>query len=100
MHNSKNSSGSASDTNDSKLSVFQTLTLTLAALLAFAGNSRLYQLALAKNAIDPATFTIARLLTAIAVLCVLVAITQRNPSTLNSDKREVPRLCSAAYFWS
>jgi drug/metabolite transporter (DMT)-like permease len=95
-NNSKNSSRSASNTDDSRHSVFQTLALTLAALLAFAGNSVLCRLALAENAIDPATFTVVRLLSGIAVLCTLVAITQRNPPTLASDKRGMPGSWCAA----
>ncbi|WP_323752997.1 DMT family transporter [Marinobacter sp.] len=50
---------------------------TVFALLAFAGNSVLCRLALGGNAIDAASFTIIRLLSGIAVLMVLVAMTKR-----------------------
>ncbi|MBJ6136404.1 DMT family transporter [Marinobacter litoralis] len=50
---------------------------TVFALLAFAGNSVLCRLALGGNAIDAASFTIIRLLSGIAVLMVVIAITKR-----------------------
>jgi drug/metabolite transporter (DMT)-like permease len=78
MHNSKSDNNRASKTGNSGPSVVQTLALTFTALLAFAGNSVLCRLALADKTIDPATFTVTRLLSGMAVLGILVAFTQRN----------------------
>ncbi|QBM18705.1 hypothetical protein MARI_28470 [Marinobacter sp. JH2] len=50
---------------------------TVFALLAFAGNSVLCRLALGENAIDAASFTTIRLLSGIAILMVVVAITKK-----------------------
>lgn len=51
---------------------------TILALFAFAGNSVLCRLALGENAIDAASFTSIRLLSGIAVLAVILKITQSN----------------------
>lgn len=56
--------------------------LTLLALLAFAGNSLLCRAALRDTAIDPASFTLLRILAGAAVLAVLVAL--RSPAALRA----------------
>lgn len=50
---------------------------TILALLAFAANSVLCRLALAEGAIDAAGFTLIRLLSGVAVLVLIVLLTQR-----------------------
>jgi drug/metabolite transporter (DMT)-like permease len=60
--------------------VYKTLTLTLLALLAFAGNSVLCRLALGEQAIDATSFTAIRLLSGIFILVILWAITARQPA--------------------
>ncbi len=58
----------------------KTLTFTLLALLAFAGNSVLCRLALGEQAIDATSFTAIRLLSGIFILVILWAITARQPA--------------------
>ena len=53
---------------------FRTVFLSLLALIAFAGNSVLCRLALTEPSIDPASFTLARLLSGIAALWVLLVL--------------------------
>jgi len=55
----------------------KTITATIFALLAFAGNSVLCRLALGENTIDAASFTSIRLLSGIVVLAVILKISQR-----------------------
>lgn len=56
------------------------LLLTLLALIAFAGNSVLCRWALAEYRLDPATFTLLRLISGALMLAVLVWLTQRKRS--------------------
>ena len=56
--------------------------ITTLALLAFAGNSILCRLALGDGAIDPAGFTIIRLLSAIVMLVLLTQLRQRQSQPL------------------
>ena len=53
---------------------FRTVFLSLLALIAFAGNSVLCRLALTESSIDPASFTLARLLSGIAALWMLLVL--------------------------
>ena len=53
---------------------FRTVFLSLLALIAFAGNSVLCRLALTEPSIDPASFTLARLLSGIAALWMLLVL--------------------------
>ena len=55
----------------------KTITSTIFALLAFAGNSVLCRLALGENTIDAASFTNIRLLSGIVVLALILKMTQR-----------------------
>ncbi len=57
------------------------LTLTVLAMLAFAGNSLLCRLALRRTAIDPASFTSARILSGALVLWLLVRLVERQPNS-------------------
>jgi drug/metabolite transporter (DMT)-like permease len=54
------------------MSSFKTITLTLLAMIAFAGNSLLCRLALKETAIDAASFTTVRMLSAALVLGLLI----------------------------
>ena len=56
---------------------FNTFIITLLALLAFAANSVLCRLALQSKQIDPASFTLIRLLSAMLILIVLISFKQR-----------------------
>lgn len=69
-----------------------TIFYTTLALIAFAGNSVLCRMALGNEAIDAASFTSLRLLSGIAVLLVILSISQR-ASNLNasSDNREASK---------
>ncbi|WP_084166449.1 EamA family transporter [Stutzerimonas azotifigens] len=58
----------------------RTLSLTLLAMLAFAGNSLLCRLALRDTAIDPASFTAMRLVAGAITLWLLVWLRQREAS--------------------
>ncbi len=51
----------------------RTLALTAAAMVAFAGNSVLCRLALTTTSIDPASFTLARVLSGAVFLCLVLA---------------------------
>ncbi len=62
----------------------QTFFYTLFALLAFAGNSVLCRLALGEQNIDAASFTIIRLLAGIAVLLVIMLLTNKQRETHTS----------------
>ncbi|MFK8041681.1 hypothetical protein [Congregibacter sp.] len=53
----------------------KTTVYTTLALIAFAGNSILCRLALGEDAIDPSSFTIIRLLSAVAVLLIILSVT-------------------------
>ncbi|MDQ6809484.1 MAG: EamA family transporter, partial [Verrucomicrobiota bacterium] len=50
----------------------QILLLTLLAMFAFAANSLLCRAAFKQTAIDPATFTVVRILSGTIVLCLIV----------------------------
>ncbi len=52
-------------------------TFTLLALIAFAGNSVLCRLALAEDTIDPASFTVIRLLSGALVLALIIVFNRR-----------------------
>ena len=60
----------------------RTLTLTVLALTAFAGNSVLCRLALKSDAIDPTSFTLLRILSGAAFLAALVFVTQRTSEAI------------------
>ena len=55
----------------------KTIFLSVVALIAFAGNSVLCRLALSDNAIDPAAFTIIRLVSGVFTLLPLLLLSQR-----------------------
>ena len=57
----------------------RTLLLTAVAMLAFAGNSIFCRLALVDGGIDPATFTLVRLVSGSAMLTFIVAMTRPRP---------------------
>ncbi|RUO71522.1 EamA/RhaT family transporter [Pseudidiomarina salinarum] len=52
-------------------------TFTLLALIAFAGNSVLCRLALADDSIDPASFTVIRLLSGAIILALIILVNRR-----------------------
>jgi len=64
----------------------KTIFLSFIALLAFAGNSVLCRLALANASIDPAGFTLVRLASGIAVLWLLLSLTQHSQPQAEPDK--------------
>lgn len=55
------------------------ITFTIFALLAFAGNSILCRMALGEGAIDPASFTVIRLLSGIIVLMIPIFCSRKKP---------------------
>jgi drug/metabolite transporter (DMT)-like permease len=65
----------------------KTLGYTTAALIAFAANSVLCRMALSDDAIDPASFTVLRLLSGSAIFVVIFAFKSHN-STLISTSRD------------
>jgi drug/metabolite transporter (DMT)-like permease len=65
--------------------VIQTISLTMLALLAFAGNSVLCRLALDNNIIDAASFTSIRLFSGIVFLLFLVAVRTKQKISLKKD---------------
>ena len=66
----------------SPMSKLKTATLTVLALIAFAGNSLLCRLALKETAIDAASFTMVRMLAATLVLSLLIGF---KPSVYRSN---------------
>ena len=54
------------------MSNFKTITLTLLSMIAFAGNSLLCRMALKSTAIDAASFTTVRMLSAALMLGLLI----------------------------
>lgn len=60
--------------------------LSFIALIAFAGNSVLCRLALADGSIDPTGFTLIRLSSGVAVLWILLLLTQK--TTLQTEQRQ------------
>ena len=58
--------------------MFRTLLLTTAAMVAFAANSVLNRLALVETDIDPMTFTLVRIVSGAVVLCLILAIRDKN----------------------
>ena len=64
--------GSAATLDQHHVTVARTATLTLVAMLAFAANSVLCRLALQHTAIDPASFTVIRLVSGAVMLAVLL----------------------------
>lgn len=64
--------------------MIKTIIYTALALLAFAGNSVLCRLALADRSIDPASFTLVRLLSGVVVLVVILSLSKNN--TVTSSK--------------
>ena len=76
------------------MSNFKTATLTVLALIAFAGNSLLCRLALKETAIDAASFTTVRMLSATLVLGLLIGF---KPSVYRSNGNWPSALALFAY---
>lgn len=80
-----------------KLSSMRTAVLTALAMAAFAGNSIFCRMALAKTSIDPATFTLVRMISGAAMLALLCTSTRRK---LAGDWRMAAALLGYAVFFS
>lgn len=80
------------------MSTLQRIAVTIAALLAFAGNSLLCRAALAHTAIDPASFTTLRLIAGALVLWLLVQLTRRGASGRGSWPSALALFAYAAAF--
>ena len=78
----------------------RTIALTTIAMLAFAANSLLCRLALARNAIDPASFGSVRLLSGALVLAVLLRLRSSRPPAANSDWLAAVMLWTYVVFFS
>jgi drug/metabolite transporter (DMT)-like permease len=79
----------------------KTLLLTTLAMLCFAANSVLCRLALAPDLIDPASFTALRVLSAAAMLTVVVLLQRRRLPRLGYAKAgSVAALCAYIVFFS
>lgn len=78
----------------SPMSKLKTATLTVLALIAFAGNSLLCRLALKETAIDAASFTMVRMLAATLVLSLLIGF---KPSVYRSNGNWPSALALFAY---
>lgn len=79
----------------------QTVVCAVSALLCFAANSLLCRLALAPKLIDPASFTLVRVLSAAAVLTACVAVQrQRLPRLRRANPRSVAALFGYLVFFS
>jgi drug/metabolite transporter (DMT)-like permease len=79
----------------------RTVVWTIAALLCFAANSLLCRLALAPKLIDPASFTLVRVLSAAAVLTACVCVRQQGwPRLLRASPRSVAALFGYLVFFS
>ena len=78
-----------------------TVVWTVAALLCFAANSLLCRLALAPKLIDPASFTLVRVLSAAAVLTACVCVQrQRLPRLRQASPRSIAALFGYLVFFS
>lgn len=77
---------------------WSTLSLIMAALLAFAGNSLLCRLALSSGGIDPASFTAIRLISGALVLAVLLKIINENNNSEDSPKAKGTWLGAVCLF--
>lgn len=65
--------------------IVKTISLTMLALLAFAGNSLLCRAALANSSIDPASFTAVRLLSGAMVLLIVLSLSRHVPRVGESN---------------
>ncbi len=81
-----------------RLPALRTATLTLVAMVAFASNSLLCRFALAKTHIDPASFTVARLLSGAAILAAISLATGRNQLKAGSWPAAVALFAYAGAF--
>lgn len=75
-----------------------TLSLTLLAMIAFAGNSLLCRLALQQTAIDPASFTTLRIVSGALTLWLIVRLRGSNPSAAGSWTSAFALFAYAAAF--
>jgi drug/metabolite transporter (DMT)-like permease len=75
----------------------RTILLTIAALICFAFNSILCRLALGGGSIDPASFTLIRLVSAAAILFLIVALTSKEGSLPARKKKG--SVVSAVYLF-
>ncbi len=80
-----------------KVVTTRTVVLTALAMAAFAGNSIFCRLALARTAIDPATFTLVRMVSGAAMLALLCVSTRRK---LAGDWRMAAALLGYAVLFS
>jgi drug/metabolite transporter (DMT)-like permease len=84
----------------SGLPTFQTIALTGAAMLAFAGNSLLCRLALQQRGIDPASFASIRLISGAIALAVIVRFRSERSSPHRADWRAAAMLFAYVAFFS
>ncbi len=91
--------------NDKRLYGFgsimaNTATLTVIAMIAFAGNSLLCRLALGQQLIDAASFTSVRVISGAATLALIMLPRWRNQRPASVDWRSVSTLCVYMVFFS
>ncbi len=79
---------------------FRTASLTVVAMLAFAGNSLLCRLALGSELIDAASFTAVRVVAGAATLGLIMAMRQSKRSRPSADWRSVLALSVYMVFFS
>ena len=68
----------------------KTVSFSMLALIAFAGNSVLCRLALSDASIDPASFTVVRLLSGVVALFLLLFLFSRNQTPVTRSVQDVP----------
>lgn len=83
---------------DVTMTRFRVFSLTVLAMVAFAGNSILCRLALQHHSIDAATFTLVRIISGAAVLWLIILLSERTGKVLGSWWSSLALFAYAAAF--